>query len=157
MSVNGDSLYKDILKNRLGQGARMYSSVAQTISDTTWETVGFDSESFSEGNSVLTDLTNHEFDIREGGVYIVCGSILWASDAGWTTGDAIRLQLYINASILTDYWLVKTNTGYEAMAFTELVNVSAGDSIHLEVYQNSGVAMDITGNEGQTFMTIARI
>jgi len=135
----------------------MWSSTAQTISDGTFETVEFDSESFCEGDSVVVDLTNHQFDIRRAGTYVVTGSVLWSSDADWTTGDVIRLMLYINASTWTDYWLAKVGTDYQAMTFTDLVNVSAGDTIHLEVRQESGVAMDITGNEGQTFLTIARI
>lgn len=136
----------------IGAGAVMTRDAVQSIPDSTWTAVSFNTQTKVVGG--LWDGTY--FRAPSSGWYIVTGSIRFASNA---TGMRAA-RVYKGASIYS------TVVNAEAVAiagqvsvhsFSTLVYLDKGETVSLQVYQTSGGALNIETANGVPLMGVARL
>jgi len=121
--------------------ARVYHSVAQSIASATTTYLSFDSERFDTDGIHDPVTNNSRLTCQTAGKYFISATILWGSN---TTGYR---QLGLRLNGVTTIALDRRNTNATAfnpaMTVSTLYNLSAGDYVETQVYQNSGGALDV--------------
>lgn len=134
--------------------ARAHRTGAQTISTSTVTQVQFNTTAFNDGNF---DTSNYHYSVPESGKYHVICKAAWDSDTGWSTGDRIDIRIAVNGSVNMFSRGPKVGTAYHDPEATAYVDVATGDTIEMEVWQNSGAGKDIRGGSADTIMEVARV
>lgn len=138
---------------------RVEATVSQTIASASMTKVAFDT--VAENESASFDDTNDEIDIPTAGRYRVKGIVKWISDAGWSTGDRASVRIVENAGKASEAYPVdpvqrKVGTGEESMEVSTTRNFAAGDTLGLQVYQDSGASKDLLGSASNNFLEVVR-
>ena len=142
------------------QGARVYRTAAQSISDSTDTAVTFptasssepyDTDTFHDGASNTSRMT-----IPEDGKYHIDAGVEWQSNA---TG--VRAMWLAKNGAATEYAKDRElNPTAGAQAHTQLstdLDLVAGDYLEVMVRQNSGGALNVNGADRNTYFNIHRL
>lgn len=130
-------------------GCYIYKSGSQSINSSTATAVTFDSESFDTDNLHSTTTNTSRITIPSGkaGKYQVNATILFANN----TSGLRRIELWLNGSIYQqDSMAVSSNDGRAFMTIASILNLSAGDYLEIYVFQNTGGALNVWGDDSNT-------
>ena len=137
-------VYVDSLEARYQIGARVYHSVNQSIPFDTPTMLAFNSERYDTDNIHDNAVSNSRLTCRTAGKYIIVALIWWAANAAGYRSHSIVL----NATT----WIGQLETrplpnNYSSAVVTTIWDMSVGDYVELEVYQNTLTAVNVTAWE----------
>jgi len=128
-------------------GVSLYKSAAQTVSNSTFTAITWDSERYDTDSYHSTSTNTSRITIPSGksGYYILTGSNVWDANATGNRG----LELRKNGTSL--YYLFfqdgfASNDG--TYPFTGTINLTAGDYIEVFCWQSSGGNLNLNGGAG---------
>jgi len=126
-------------------GAKVYKATNQSISTGTVTAATFAAEEFDTNSFHSTSVNTDRMTIPTGlgGKYLVVGTFEWAANA---VGQRTSF-IYVNANI--KYYATVNNMGATVGNITQIsgiVDAAAGDYIQLQVFQDSGGALNLIGN-----------
>ena len=128
-------------------GVSLYKSTAQTVSNTTFTAITWDSERYDTDSYHNNSTNTSRITIPSGksGYYILTGSNVWDVNATGNRG----LELRKNGTSL--YYLFfqdgfASNDG--TYPFTSTINLTAGDYIEVFCWQSSGGNLNLNGGAG---------
>jgi hypothetical protein len=114
----------------------------QTIGDAAYTKLQFDLE-FFDTDSAFDNSTNYNFTVPSGkaGKYFISAS---ARNTTATDFDSYYLRIQKNNA----EWLFSSvrSEFRETIAISDVIDLSVGDTLHLEVYNGSGGNLDISGS-----------
>jgi len=126
------------------QGFKAHLSASQSIGDRTFTRVNLDIEEFDDFGEF--DPTTHIATITKDARYLLMGMAHW-TDMGNATD--VEAAIRINGTGLFYYFVGDGSRGgnvYVSMFPSGVIDLKAGDTVDLAVYQNSGAAKTIYGN-----------
>jgi hypothetical protein len=126
-----------------------YKSGTQSINNTTYTAVTFDTEAYDTGACHSTSSNTSRLTVPSGGggLYEIWANIDFASNA---TGFRYA-EFYLNGATVIDVTAIPAVNGtVTAWEMNTKRLLSAGDYVELRVYQNSGGALNITGGQQYT-------
>src|SRR3990167_8801783 len=134
-------------------GSRLYHSVAQSINTATWSNIAWDTEDFDTDNYHSLVSNNHRITVPQTGYYRIHATITWASNA---TGFRVsRLDLNAAPTVIAFGDSQNACNGNNHISQIDTIKyLTAADYIVLSVYQNSGVALDISAGIDSTYYEI---
>lgn len=139
----GDAV-NDFCEDRdTGPGARVYHSTAQTIPNTTWTTVTFDSERYDTEGLHDTGVQPSRLTVPadRGGVYLVWfNGRLENTGTNPDAGPGVRFR--VNGSQVVAHHQIRYS-GYRYIMGVALTPLAAGDYVEAQVYQDSGGDSDL--------------
>lgn len=132
---NGSELF-------IAVSAKAHNTGTESINNITWTPVTFDSETGGwDTDSIHSTSSNTDrFTVPRPGKYLVMGEVYWAANA--TGFRAMRVTVG-GTQKSEDYRINLVATAF-TMNHAWQVNCAANDIIRIEVYQNSGGALNIT-------------
>lgn len=117
----------------------------QSIANNTVTAVNFTTEGFDNAGLHDTATNTERITIRRTGRYMIGGSARWTSNASGSRFCAINLNGGAGtADLVRDRKLPSTES---EVSLTTLVSLTAGDFIQLNVYQDSGGALNAIAGE----------
>ena len=126
-------------------GCSITRTTTQSIANSTWVALAFDSESFDTDGFHDNATNNSRITIPtgKGGKYLITSTIQWDASA---TGRR-SLKIYINGVASSTYFteLSPTASTYPFNLFTGVLTLAAGDYIQTYVNQSSGGTMNPDG------------
>jgi hypothetical protein len=134
------------------------TNATQTITPYGWVRVGFNSSPFRGGDNFLVwDSANNQAIIRSPGTYLVTANITFGT--GWTTSDSYaRCRVVVGGNQFEGaYGKPAAATSPISTSISVAVDRDVGDSIYLEVFQNTPSDQTLTATSTQTWMTITKI
>ena len=123
--------------------AKAHNSGTESINNTTWTPVTYDSEGANgwDSSNIHSVASNTDrFTVPVAGKYVVFGEVYWAANA--TGFRAMRVTVN-STQVSEDYRINLVATAF-TMNHSWVVNCAANDIIRIEVYQSSGGALNIT-------------
>lgn len=132
-------------------GARVYHSLDQSIPDTTWQTLVFDSERYDTDVIHDTVTNNSRLTCKTAGKYAISASLLWALNA---IGDR-SIYIRLNGSIRLVNQTIRAPAGMLAsMSITTIYDLAVNDYVELRVFHTAGNGLSIYewGNYSPEFM-----
>ena len=140
---------------------RVTHSANQSINNTTWTALNFDTEAFDQAGGAASTMhdtvtNNTRLTCRYAGVYQIFGQASWAANA---TGER-RLRIYLNNTTEINQ---NEYTNYGAgltviMQIGALYALAVNDFIELMGYQASGGALNsLTGTPGSPSFSMVRV
>jgi hypothetical protein len=123
--------------------ANTLTATTQSIGNGSLTTVNFDNESFDTAG--LHDLvtTNSVLTAPVAGIYQLTGNVRWASNA---TGSRF-VGLETPAGRIASVWVPAAPGGADTdLSISDVFALAAGDTVHMEVYQDSGGALTLIKN-----------
>ena len=125
----------------------------QTISNSTLTKINFNTELF-DTNSAYDNSTNYRFTVPSG----YAGKYLIHMSGRYFTSSSFSAHLYLKINggtiISACSW---TNGYYTQNSNTIIVDLSVGDYLHVETWQNSGGNQDLNGTREYTYFQGFRI
>jgi hypothetical protein len=124
-------------------GCSVYASANQSINNTTFTTLNFDSEEFDTDAFHDNSTNNNRITIPsgKGGKYLVIGQVHFAAN------NVGGRSIYLYKNNAADIFSIDVTTGasgYDtSQNFSLIRDLVAGDYLQLRVYQNSGGALDV--------------
>lgn len=121
----------------------VYKSATQSIPDSTWTELTFDTEAFDTNSMHSTSSNTGRINGRYAGVYICIANVKFASDGAGTGVRGIRIKL--NGTVVAESSEEQVGTGDIFLNMSTTVNMTTGasDYVTLEVYQTSGGALNV--------------
>jgi hypothetical protein len=134
-------------------GASVYNSTDFTIStgaytDLTFNTEAFDTDAY---HSTSTNTARMTIPSGKGGKYLIVGQAFFAANATGTRG--IRFYKNNTTSLGATLSPVSSATYSTCMSMSRIVELSVGDYVTFQVYQNTGG--NLTVYQDQTYFDIA--
>lgn len=145
--LSGQIDFKQVWKSSVQPACKLRKSVAQSIPNATWTSITWDTEDFDQGGLHSTASNTERITIPTGGdgTYLVIGQIRIAVNA--TGFRSVRiLKNGVASNSFFCYSSIEANvvdadvTIIKFIGFGKLV---AGDYIEIQVYQNSGGALNV--------------
>jgi hypothetical protein len=132
----------------------------QTVSSSTSTKVQLDTAVEEDADIYTVDLTNNSIDVLKSGVYFVNALVTWDSGSGWTSGDAIITDIFINGAEMARNR--QAHSGYNARYAQDanrIFRLSANDTINVRCFQSSGVDQELFADfsESQIYLTVGRL
>jgi hypothetical protein len=131
-------------------GVRLVKSGNQSISDgtftlATWDTESFDTNSYHDGSTNTDRIT---IPSGKAGYYLITAGISFAD----STASSFRMaNLRKNGTqITTSRMGTGSGSGYPTIIISCVVNAAESDYFDLNVYQNTGGALNLQGNSEST-------
>lgn len=127
--------------------ARVGLSTSQTINDSTWTPIEFDTVEFDTRGAVGIS-PNFQYTVPVAGYYQVGASIGYPNSANWTLGEYLAIGVAINSaldsylSVEYPYAASHTPVGFGST----LIKADKGDILEIMAFQNSGSTISIYGN-----------
>ena len=134
-------------------GARAYRTGTQSVSHATWTQVAFNTESY-DPNGVFDHSSGYDYVVEANGSYLITSTVYWAA---WNNNVRCRMQIYVNGSGVVLNLEVNGGTWDAQQCITDILSLSASDSVEIWVYQESGGSENITAGADATFMSVQRI
>jgi len=137
--------------------ARAYrASGTLNVADSTWVTLTYTGEDYDTGNDMA--IATGIFTAPVNGYYLVAGHMQFDS-AAWGDGKTAILSLYKGASIESELnrIIVAAVTSEIGTGGVTVVYLTAGQTIHLEVYQNSGSTKTIKAARHNTWFAVSQL
>ena len=136
--------------------AKAYNSAAQSINNTTWTTLTFDSENFDSATMHSTSSNTSRITVPIAGTYHIMAHIVFDVNG---TGRRI-VQVLKNGNTYSgnsSEVMVNTNGGYTIFDYNTKLDLAANDYIELQVWHSKGSAMNVLGaasgdNQTTTFI-----
>ena len=130
-----------------------YLNSSQTISNSTFTKINFNTKLF-DTNSAYDNSTNYRFTVPSGyaGKYLIHMSVRYFTSSSF----AAHLYLKINGGTIISAcsW---TNGYYTQNSNTIIIDLSVGDYLHVETWQNSGGNQNLNGTREYTYFQGFRI
>jgi hypothetical protein len=126
-------------------GCFIYKSTVQTMTNNTYEIITFDTEAFDTDNFHSTSSNTSRITIPtgKGGKYQVNGNTQWANNTTGLRG----IELLLNGTAyITNFIAAPNSDGRCFLTIAVVMSLSAGDYLELDVFQNSGAGLNISGN-----------
>lgn len=149
---------------RRHSSAKVWLDTDQTISHNTITKVQIDTTDDDHNahvDGLNWDVTNHQFEIEDPGIYWTSGTVKWDSDSttsGWSTGDRCLARIHKNGSQIVNAEIPKTGTGLQSNSSSGVaIPLDKGDTISLHVYQNSGSGKIVKRSKGWTFLSLIQL
>jgi hypothetical protein len=144
VTINGDLDILDSAVSGNASGAiwaRVYHNANQSITNTTATALAFNSERWDTNVIHDTVTNNSRLTCKTAGIYQINGNISWATHA---TGLRI-LQMKLNgATIIAHNTVVSVGGAFQTtMVIGTTYQLAVNDYLQLEVYQNSGGALNV--------------
>ena len=115
-----------------------------------WDTVERE-----DSDVVDVSTSNDEITILESGVYQLLVAFRWDGDNGWSTGDESRVEFAGDVDIRFEGR--KSGTANECYQITTVSQLDDGNSVHVEVRQNSGDTQSISAASVINFFQVVRL
>ncbi len=122
-------------------GCRVYKSLSQIISNSTWTAITFDSELFDTDTIHSVSSNTSRLTCKTKGVYTISGHIEFAEDDPAVGYRAVAIKLNGTTYIAkVDKELCNINPCF---SITTLYELAVNDYVELFVYHTSGAALDV--------------
>ena len=121
-------------------GARVYYGFAQTISSGVVTELTFTSERFDTDTIHNTTSNQERLTCKTAGIYLITVNVVWNANASGVRNVAIKLN---NATIIARDVRMANTSGNTVMSLTTLYQLAVNDYVEVEVFQDSGSAVDI--------------
>ena len=102
-----------------------------------------DTETFDTANLHSTTTNNHQLTAPVAGVYQITGNIRWESNAAGSRFVDITAT---GAGRIASVWDVAVSGNPTDQSISAAFPLNAGNTVHLEVFQNSGANLDLLKN-----------
>ncbi len=122
------------------QGCRVYHSTDQSIPNGSFEFLAFDSEDYDTDEMHDTVINNERITIKTPGIYAI--TFQGAFDQN-EVGDR-RVYIYQNTRERGHSRKDANTLTYTTFNLTTFLQLSAGEYLRVQVYQNSGVTLDVS-------------
>lgn len=146
--------------------ARAYLGNSQTINTTSWTQVQFNNTSFDSKSEFST--TNYEFTSKEAGYYQVNSRVefntssltisntntAYCSIAIYVSGSIYSYGNNLGFRILTDNNVIRNNN---APVVSDIIYMTAGQTIRIYVYQNTGSNLPLNTSSGVSYVSIHKL
>jgi len=140
--------------------AGVYRTTNQSIPNATNTNVIFDTEAFDNGDMVDLGTNNERVTIPFAGRYQVSFSVEFASNATGRRRIVLRKNgVSGGAGVMQAIDVAASGVNDTEIGGSRLLNLAANDYLELEIYQDSGGALDILGNTSGSapFLTVYRV
>lgn len=141
--------------------AARYYFTGGTAATATATRLNYSVSTFDTHGAVTTGASTWKFTAPVSGKYEVFARCHFDTTGGsWDGGDALDLRLYKNGSyysFLDLRYISATSTNQVGVSGSDFVQLNAGDYIHCEVTQSSGVTQTFQGTAGINYILIKRI
>ena len=135
-------------------GCRVHRSAIQSIPNSTWTKVNFDTEDW-DIQSEFDSTTNYRFTSTKAGKYLVSASILYNTVADGTRVDIAIAKNGIKVESAISY--AAKADAYPTVCVTSVLNLSAGDYVEIETLHDGGTSYDVSDDNKYTWLTIHKI
>ncbi len=125
--------------------ARVYHSAAQSIADSTWVALAFNSERFDNDAIHDTVTNNSRLTCKTAGKYQISGAIQFDSNGTGNRGIKIRLD---GSTDIALHQQGNTGADYDALAISTLYELAVNEYVELMVLQKSGGNLDVVAGGG---------
>jgi hypothetical protein len=132
---------------------RVYHSIAQSIPDSTFTSLAFDTEKFDNDTMHDVAVDNNRITIKTAGRYLILATATFDSNATGYRQIAIR----INASTKKIGIHPVVNGAYTMLNTFMPTEFIVGDYLDVLVWQNSGGALDVISGEIYTTFSVIRV
>jgi hypothetical protein len=119
--------------------SQMGISAAQSIPSGAWTKVNFNTSDVLKG-SITNDTTNGRIVINVTGTYLLWGYVYFADS---TSGNTRGARFVEGGTPREEYFTCKDGTGRARFNFLKIAVLSAGATIELQVYQDTGGALGV--------------
>jgi hypothetical protein len=138
------------------------TNAGQSIPDDTYTVVNYDTETINDDGCVVTGAGwAYTVPANGDGIYEVKASLLFAPTTAWAAGEIARLRISVNGGLSLRYLDSKANEGATNHAVmlhgAKEVPLVAGETIQIEVYQNTGGNLALTSAGGFCEVSIRRV
>lgn len=133
---------------------KMYLSSSQSISDSTEETIVFDTDSYDEQNE--SDTSTGKITVTRGGKYNVY-AIIQTGILNWSDGTQCLLRLYVNGALNSESIQYITQGNNMSFDIFSMIELSAADTVYVTIYHNAGSSASILGDEEHTNLTVQKV
>ena len=135
--------------------AQMSRAAAQSINNSTWTKIAFDTENHDVGN-IADYTTNDRFDIAQSGIYLIMGNF---TCQGVDLGEICVSAIYVNGAPVYESRIMAavTDSGLSAPIVGTLY-INAGSYVEYYIYHNAGdtqVTLTIIGRF--PFMSVVQL
>lgn len=137
--------------------SRMTMGTNDAIASGTGTTVNFDTTDYDKAFGVTANTGNTRFDITQDGTYRVKSAVLWNSDANWSDGDGIQIQIRINGANEIREQKRKVSTSNQSISVSGIIDCSAGDNVEVRVLQDSGNSQTVVASDSLSWFDISRV
>ena len=119
------------------------SGTPQTVASGGVVDVILDTETFDTANLHSTTTNNHQLTAPVAGVYQITGNIRWESNAAGSRFVDITAT---GGGRIASVWDVAVSGNPTDQSISAAFPLNAGNTVHLEVFQNSGANLDLLKN-----------
>jgi hypothetical protein len=133
-------------------GARVGIGTAQTVSDSTFETIEYSNEIYDDQNE--WDSSTHQFTASEGGLYLYFSRISFESVPDQTL---VFLRSQVNGSDYDKDREQMSGSGNATVSLSGVADLSSGDTLGVEVLQTSGGSLDTLSNLEDCNIVVGKI
>lgn len=120
--------------------ARVYHSVSQSIANSSYVALAFNSETFDTDTIHDTVTNNSRLTAKTPGKYFICGNIRFAGNSVGFRGVTIKLN---GVDIIADIESPNNGVDFLSLIISSVYNLSVNDYVELLAYQNSGGALNV--------------
>lgn len=138
-------------------GCRVTQDTAQTIANTTWTKVQYETEDWDNQNE-YDNVTNFRFTALKDGKYTIKAALLSAS-VSWTAGEYWLLECHENGAAAISGW-EQVDGSVTKNAFVDVIddiNLVIGDYIEIYVKHNQGGNVDTIGSAVYSYFSVMKL
>jgi hypothetical protein len=134
-------------------GASLTGSGSGNINDSTWTSIDFNATDIYDPSGLHNPSSNADNSvIKESGLYFVSATVMY----GITASGLRKIRIVRNGgSTGLEYTYAAHPTNYTTISATGCLYFNSGDTIRVEVWQNSGGALSV--ERGSSFFVMARV
>jgi len=142
------------------EGARVYHSIDQTLSNNLGAQLAFDSEIYDTDNIHDNTTNNSRLTCKTAGKYIISASVVWEAFVG-AANAVVQITIRLNGT--TNISSIKTpHSGAASVSIiqnvTTVFDLDVNDYIEVRAYQNSGGDLDVlAASNNSAEFTIQRV
>ena len=126
---------------------KVYNSANQSITTATATVLTFDTEDYDNDTMHSTVSNTSRITLTTGGRYLLMGKVQFASNATGTR----RVRIVLNGiTVLAEVQVPASNVGVVTLPILTVDTFAAADYVELEVYQDSGGALNAVRNASYT-------
>ena len=127
-------------------GCLLTNTTTQTISNTTFEVLTYNSEAYDTDSYHSTSTNTSRITIPSAGKYLVFANIMWAAS---NAGGARQMDLRKNNNAIRSWgYLGYGTSNAQSMPFAIVENLAANDYLELAVYQSTGGNLGVLNGTG---------
>lgn len=139
---------KETMFTSVSKQVKVYNTVAQSIPNNVYTKINFDAEQYDNADHHDNVVNNTRITCKETAKYLIHVQVTFANNPTGIRGVQVR----INGSIVEGIDFRNAVSAFNTVVSFSFVRLlSVNDYIELEVYQNSGGNLDVTGVSGTQF------